>query len=48
MRVSGKFIYLKRINLKDAYFVFKLRNKKRISMFLTNRLNLSVHKKDGF
>ena len=34
MRVSGKFIYLKRINLKDAYFVFKLRNKKRISMFL--------------
>ena len=34
MRINGKFIYLKKINIKDAYFVFKLRNKKKISLFL--------------
>ena len=34
MKIIGKFIYLKKINVTDASFIFKLRNKKDISEFL--------------
>ena len=34
MQIDGKFIYLKRINIKDANFIFKLRRKKSIGLYL--------------
>ena len=34
MQINGKFIYLKRINIKDANFIYKLRRKKNIGLYL--------------
>ena len=34
MQINGKFIYLKRINIKDANFIYKLRRKKSIGLYL--------------
>ena len=34
MLIKGKFVYLKKINLKDDKFIYNLRNKKNISNYL--------------
>ena len=34
MLIKGKFVYLKKINLKDDKFIYNLRNKKNISKYL--------------
>ena len=34
MIIKGNFVYLKRINHKDAYYIFRLRRNKRVSLYL--------------
>jgi len=36
MKIKGKFIYLKKIVISDANFIYRLRKKKNISLFLHN------------
>ena len=36
MKIKGKFIYLKKMGISDANYIYKLRRKKNISLFLHN------------
>ena len=36
MKINGKFIFLKKMDLNDANFIYKLRKKKNISLYLHN------------
>ena len=36
MKIKGKFVYLKKIVISDANFIYRLRKKKNISLFLHN------------
>ena len=36
MKIKGKFIYLKKMRIRDASYIYKLRRKKNISLFLHN------------
>ena len=47
MKINGKFIFLKKMNLSDANFIYSLRKKKMLVYTYITHLKLLYFKKNG-